>query len=182
MWIFGYGSILWKVDFPHEQSMIGYIKGYVRRFYQHSIDHRGTVENPGRVVTLLPSDDKEEKVWGKAYGISLDKIDDVINHLDVRERGGYERKYDLFYPKDEPNSPFQIMIYIASEKNKQYAGESSIENIATQVVNAHGPSGSNAEYVLNLAAAMRTIAPDEPDDHLFSLENAVKKYTDRGAL
>lgn len=48
IWVFGYGSLLWKPDFRYKSKRIGYIEGYERRFYQGNITFRG---KPGQVRT-----------------------------------------------------------------------------------------------------------------------------------
>ncbi|KAJ8709115.1 hypothetical protein PYW07_008941 [Mythimna separata] len=174
MWVFGYGSLVWKVDFKYERKVVGYIKGYLRRFYQHSIDHRGVPGRPGRVVTLIQSNNPNSKVWGVAYKIRKEDVDQVTQHLDFREKNGYIKRTVTFHPK-EALEPFELTLYVATEENESYAGEASIEDIAKQVVTSQGPSGTNKEYVYNLAAAMRELAPDVEDDHLFSLEAAVRR-------
>ena len=42
-WIFGYGSLLWKVGFEFTESKKGYITGWARKFSQASEDHRGKI-------------------------------------------------------------------------------------------------------------------------------------------
>ncbi|XP_076277964.1 putative glutathione-specific gamma-glutamylcyclotransferase 2 [Lasioglossum baleicum] len=201
MWVFGYGSLIWKADFPYEKTVVGHIKGYIRRFYQKSTDHRGTPNKPGRVVTLITSNNVNDEVWGVAYKISSQDINTVVKHLDYREKGGYERKSVLFYPSFltehigihslgnnacqgnlestkliplSEDTSFHITIYIGGEDNPNYAGVEAIPTIAKQILVSSGPSGTNKEYLYKLASAMRIIAPNVYDEHLFTLEAAVK--------
>ncbi|XP_073959228.1 putative glutathione-specific gamma-glutamylcyclotransferase 2 [Choristoneura fumiferana] len=175
MWVFGYGSLIWKVDFPYEKKLVGYINGYLRRFYQHSVDHRGVPEKPGRVVTLIASNNPNSTVWGVAYKIKEEDIEHVTKYLDFREKNGYSKKTLTFHPKDEMHEPFELTLYVATEDNESFAGPAPIEDIAKQIVNCKGPSGPNKEYLYNLAMAMRELVSDAKDDHLFTLENEVRK-------
>lgn len=67
------------------------------------------------------------------------------------------------------------MVYLGSYVYLYFTGPASIEDIAKQVVSCTGPSGTNKEYVYNLAAAMRLIAPGVIDEHLFALEEAIRR-------
>ncbi len=44
IYLFGYGSLLWKVEFNYTRKYFGHVKGYVRNFWLLSDDHRGTPE------------------------------------------------------------------------------------------------------------------------------------------
>ena len=49
------------------------------------------------------------------------------------------------------------LVYIASEdrtRNVNYLGPATVEELAAQIASAHGPSGTNAEYLYRLAQAM----------------------------
>lgn len=55
------------------------------------------------------------------------------------------------------------------------SGPASVEDIAKQIINCSGPSGTNKDYVYKLAETLRNLMPGVKDDHLFALEEALKK-------
>lgn len=170
LWIFGYGSIIWKPDFEYIERKVGYIEGWRRVFYQGSTDHRGIPGAPGRVATLVP--DPGKRCDGVAFFVSRDQARQVMAQLDDREKGGYERYRQAFYARGEAQQPFtDVLVYMAAQDNPEYLGPSTMLDMAFQIAYAHGPSGSNAEYLLNLAASLRHL--NLHDTHIFELERHV---------
>jgi cation transport regulator ChaC len=157
-WIFGYGSLIWKAGFAFLESRPAYIRHRARRFWQGSTDHRGVPGAPGRVVTLVEA--SGEQCWGRAYRLDPVSREMVLGHLDHREKGGYER-LDIRLHFGGDSSAVGIT-YHASSVNVNYLGPASAQEIASQINRAHGPSGSNAEYVLRLSQALQEMGVDDP--------------------
>lgn len=55
LWIFGYGSLVWKPGFAYKGRKVGHIKGYKRRFWHGDDFYRGDKENVRFTPTRLPS-------------------------------------------------------------------------------------------------------------------------------
>lgn len=160
VWLFGYGSLIFKVDFAYIERRPAKIKNWQRRFWQGSHNHRGTQDAPGRVVTLI------EQQGSVCRGMAYLVTPEIFDHLDYREKNGYLRfATELVF--DDASSA-KGLVYIATEENSAFLGPASEQDIAQHISNAAGPSGRNLDYLLDLANALRGLNADDP--HVFALE------------
>ena len=163
--MFGYGSLIWRPDLPFVEKRVARIDGWERRFWQGSHDHRGLPHAPGRVVTLIP----RATGWctGMAYLIRSDVAVETFSKLDYREKNGYERhQVDLIF---RDGGEADGIVYIASQHNEAFLGPASMDDLVTQIRGSVGPSGTNVDYVIELATALRTLHIE--DMHVFELES-----------
>nr|XP_010943110.1 gamma-glutamylcyclotransferase 2-3 isoform X4 [Elaeis guineensis] len=159
MWVFGYGSLIWKTGFHYDERVVGFIRGYRRVFYQGSTDHRGTPDFPGRTVTL------------QAFPGEL-------CYLEVREKQYDSKVYLDFFTDPDSMTPAinGVMVYMASpdtRTNKNYLGPAPLEEMAKQIIHAEGPSGPNRDYIFHLENALNQLGCD--DLHVRDVANAVRK-------
>jgi glutathione-specific gamma-glutamylcyclotransferase len=166
-WIFGYGSLIWRPAFPYTCCRKAAIRGWRRRFWQASPDHRGVPGAPGRVVTLVHEPLAE--CWGMAFALSHDDFDRVMSALDQREQNGYERR--MVEVAFEDGSEAAAVTYIAGPDNPSFVGPAPLTEMAAQIASSHGPSGTNIEYFLKLAD--RLDAMGVRDDEIHDLRAAL---------
>ncbi len=164
VWLFGYGSLIYKTGFPYLERRPASIRGWARRFWQGSHDHRGTPDRPGRVATLVREDGAE--CVGMAYRVAPS----TFGQLDVREKNGYLRFTTPLHFGDA--SQVEGLVYIATADNEAWLGPASEHAIARHIADSSGPSGPNSEYLLKLADSLRELGAR--DAHVFALESRLR--------
>jgi len=158
IWIFGYGSLVWRPDFEYVECHRADLEGWARRFWQASTDHRGVPAKPGIVVTLVP--DPNAVTVGVAYALDPDVATPILEALDYRERGGYSR--EILPVRLADGRTVEALGYRGTADNPNYLGPAPLSEIAAQIRNAVGPSGPNPEYVLRLHEALLTMGVSDP--------------------
>ena len=172
VWVFGYGSLVWRPGIEFRDRRIARVRGWARRFWQGSHDHRGMPHAPGRVVTLVP--DRGESCEGVAYLVDESAAEATFAGLDHREKNGYERHAVRL--EFRAGGTADGVVYIAPAGNRAWLGPAPVDDMVEQIRRSAGPSGANIDYLRELAVALRELAIDDP--HVFELERRALESED----
>lgn len=152
-WVFGYGSLMWRLGFAHVETMRARLHGYRRSLCIYSHVHRGTPDHPGLVLGL----DAGGSCLGIAFRVPGDMTDEVMVYLREREMSNqvYHEKWLRLRLAD--GRDVQAVTYVADRRHIQYAGSLKAEDAAAIVVSAQGDSGANFDYVANTLEHLRNM-------------------------
>jgi cation transport protein ChaC len=143
--VFAYGSLMWRPDFPFAEIEPATLYGYHRAFCITSTHYRGNIARPGLVLGL----DRGGKCIGRLYRVEARHAAEVATYLHERElvTGCYvPKRVTLRLAEDRKEDG---IAYVADRKHYQYAGKLSDEAAAKIISHAVGISGSNREYLRN---------------------------------
>lgn len=172
VWVFGYGSLIWRPGIAFREHRVARIRGWTRRFWQGSHDHRGLPHAPGRVVTLVPK--PGASCEGVAYRVAADLAAATFEGLDHREKNGYQR-HDVRLEFREGSTDAGVA-YIAPVDNPAFLGPAPLDEIVAQIGLSAGPSGTNTDYLYQLEAALQRLQIE--DAHVFDLAHRLRESGD----
>jgi cation transport protein ChaC len=143
--VFGYGSLMWRPDFPYIDIVPASLHGYHRAFCIHSTHYRGTRERPGLVLGL----DRGGMCHGRMFRVKPEHAQATADALHARElvTGVYEPRWVKL--RLENGRIATALTYVADRNHPQYAGKLEVAEMARRIRRAIGKTGSNVEYLRN---------------------------------
>jgi len=172
IWVFGYGSLIWKPDFPFVEQRAARLYGFHRDLCAYSVEHRGTVQRPGLVFAL----NRGGMCDGAAFRVAGSDAAKVITNLRIREQvtGVYRERVRPVALRTEDGTRFSETVlavcYVVDPGHRQYAGRLPYAQQADLVGAAIGKAGANIDYVCNTHRALLSLGVrDRHLDRLIAL-------------
>jgi cation transport protein ChaC len=159
LWVFGYGSLMWRPGFPHRQFAPATLAGYHRSFCIFSHLWRGTPERPGLVLGLTPGG----SCRGIAFRVIAEDRDEVLIYLHERELGSYAYQ-PVTLPVDlTDGGRVRAYCFVADTSHPQYAGELPRDRAAAIIMEAEGRGGLNRDYLISTVRELDRHGYAEPE-------------------
>jgi glutathione-specific gamma-glutamylcyclotransferase len=166
LWVFAYGSLIWRPGFAHAERRPARLIGAHRALCVYSFVHRGTPERPGLVLGL----DHGGTCRGVAYRVTARRRAETLANLREREQvtSVYIERVRPVVLVDHPETRIQAVCYMVDRSHPQYAGKLSITEQLHLVRHGHGKSGANRDYVLATVRALESMGCRDRDLHLLA--------------
>ena len=121
LWVFGYGSLMWRPGFTHAEFQQAEAPGFAREFCLSSTHYRGTEDNPGLVLGLVA--DSLARTNGIAFRVSQHEASKAIDYLREREliTYAYVEQY-IKVTLTASGQSVQALTYVMDQTHVQYAG------------------------------------------------------------
>ncbi len=147
LWVFGYGSLMWRPDFAFEEARLARLHGYHRALCVWSWVHRGTAAAPGLVMGL----DLGGSCVGRAYRVRAGARASVLAYLEAREMATpvYRPHLGRFRTG---GAAVGGLVFTVDRTHPQYAGKLAPAEAAAVVAGAVGDSGANPDYIADMTA------------------------------
>jgi cation transport protein ChaC len=152
LWVFGYGSLMWRPGFPFIEQVPARLIGEHRALCVYSFVHRGTPEKPGLVLGL----DRGGACRGVAFRVAEKHRADTVGYLRAREQvtSVYREVMRSVWLENEPRQRVSALVYVVDRGHVQYAGRLSLAEQLRHVQQGHGQSGANRDYVIATVKAI----------------------------
>ncbi|WP_245428987.1 gamma-glutamylcyclotransferase [Rhodoplanes elegans] len=166
LWVFGYGSLMWRPGFPFVARVPARLNGLHRALCVYSFVHRGTPEKPGLVLGL----DRGGTCRGIAFRVAAEHRAETVAYLRAREQvthvyletlrpvvlldgaaGEAPSRAEGGGPGEAPGPTdrrVRALVYVVDRSHPQYAGRLDLEQQLHLVRQGHGQSGPNRDYVI----------------------------------
>ncbi|MGE3145421.1 MAG: gamma-glutamylcyclotransferase [Pseudorhodoplanes sp.] len=166
LWVFGYGSLMWRPGFDFVESSPARLVGLHRALCVYSFVHRGTPERPGLVLGL----DRGGACKGMAFRVAAGKRADAVAYLRAREQATavYRESHRNITLLGRDARRVPALTYIVDRGHPQYAGKLTIAQQLHHIRQAHGQSGANPDYVLATVAALESLGCRDEELHLLA--------------
>ena len=143
LWVFGYGSLMWRPGFDYLERQPARLAGYHRALCVLSHVHRGTPERPGLVLGL----DRGGSCRGVAFRVAAEAAEATRAYLQAREQVTavyVDRVLEIGLADGRRVS---ALTYLVDRAHPQYAGRLGDEELLRLVRQGLGVSGANPDYV-----------------------------------
>jgi cation transport protein ChaC len=154
LWVFGYGSLMWRPGFEFVERQGAFVRGYHRALCVYSHVHRGTSERPGLVLGL----DRGGSCKGVAFRVAGPKASSALAYLREREQVTSVYREVFLRTRLADGAHVPAVCYVADRTHVQYAGRLDRAELVRLVSQGVGLSGGNPDYVRNTQAHLAALA------------------------